>query len=155
MNLYLNFFVNYYCYCFFHFQITMFSSNPFPQIPSPIHVSHPFNSFFDLERNDVYFNHHEDNNNPFVSGDSFLHSYSSFAPQPSTLPPVTDYIPSNAQELDSQNQLLDHEGSGLQYCDNYSDLLESVVYPSKKKVAISKKMGIVKSIPHKAREIGG
>nr|QHI00052.1 cycloidea [Helianthus x multiflorus] len=141
MNLYLNFFVNYYCYCFFHIQITMFSSNPFPQIPSSIHVSHPFNSFFDLEKNDVYLNHHEDNNNPFVSGDSFFHSYSNFAPQPSALPPVTDYMPSNTQELDSQNQLLDHEGSGLQYCDNYSDLLESVVYPSKKKVVTSKKDG--------------
>nr|AXM05098.1 cycloidea-like protein [Flaveria bidentis] len=120
----------------------MFSSNPFLQIPSPIHVSHP--SFFDLEKDGVYFNHHEYNSiNPFVSGDSLFHSYNSFSPpRPSVpAPPVIDYMaPSNTQDFDTQNQLL-HEGSGMQYCDSYNDLLESVVYPSKKKVVASKKDG--------------
>ncbi|KAI3784984.1 hypothetical protein L1987_44092 [Smallanthus sonchifolius] len=120
----------------------MFSSNPFPQIPSPIHVSHPLNPFFDLEKDGVYFNHHEDNNNPFVSGDSFFHSFNSFSPPPSAQQTIhtTDHIASDAQDFDSQNQLL-HEGSVLQYSDNYNDLLESVVYPSKKKVVTSKKDG--------------
>nr|AXM05086.1 cycloidea-like protein [Bidens pilosa] len=103
----------------------MFSSNPFPQIPSPIHVSHPF---FDLQKDDVYFTHHEhNNNNPFVTGgDSFnFHSYNGFSPPPPAV--CTD----------------EHEGgAGLQYCeDYYNDLLESVVYPSKKKVVTSKKDG--------------
>nr|BBE14741.1 cycloidea-like 2c protein [Dahlia pinnata] len=118
----------------------MFSSNPFPQIPSPIH---PFNSFFDLEKDDVYFNHHEhNNNNLFVTaGDSFRHSYNGFSPPPIAPPPVTDYINASiTDDLDSQK----HEGAaagGLQYCEDYNDLLESVVYPSKKKVVTAKKDG--------------
>ncbi|KAI7732248.1 hypothetical protein M8C21_028405 [Ambrosia artemisiifolia] len=107
----------------------MFSSNPFAQItPSPIHVSHPFNSLFDHEKDDVYFTHHVPNNNPFVvSGDTFF-------PQPSALPSYN--IASNTEhQLDSNQSQLQ------QYCENYSDLLESVVYPSKKKVVTTKKDG--------------
>ncbi|XP_076892019.1 transcription factor DICHOTOMA-like [Bidens hawaiensis] len=129
MSLYINLFVKYYSYYFrFHIQLTMFSSNPFPQIPSPIDVSHPFNTLFDLQKDDVYFTHHEHNNiNPFVTGDSFnFHLYNGFSPPPIAPPAAcTD----------------EHEGAGLQYCEDYNDLLESVVYPSKKKMVTSKKDG--------------
>nr|AXM05019.1 cycloidea-like protein [Doronicum orientale] len=117
----------------------MFSSNPFPpQIPSSIYAPPPRNSFFDLEKDGVYFNHHEHNSNPFVSSDSLFHAYNRFAPHP---PQSTDYIASNSQNLVRQKEQF-HEGSGLQYCDDYNDLLESVVYQnSKKKMVASKKDG--------------
>nr|AXM05081.1 cycloidea-like protein [Cosmos bipinnatus] len=118
----------------------MFSSNPFnPQIPSPIHVSHPFNSLHDLQKDDVYFTHHEHNNiinnhhHPFVATDSLnFHSYNGFNSTPSIVPPApaAAYVGSNLNT--------DHE---MQYCEDYNDLLESVVYRSKKKVVASKKDG--------------
>nr|AXM05092.1 cycloidea-like protein [Tagetes patula] len=120
----------------------MFSSNPFPhEIPSPILVSHPLNSFFDLEKDGLYFNHHQHNNNQFVSDSNFFHGFSPVPP-----PPVPDYIDHDSitQEFDAHKQQLQldhHQVSGMQFCDNYNDLLESVVYPSKKKVVASKKDG--------------
>nr|WGT69861.1 CYC2c [Tagetes erecta] len=127
----------------------MFSSNPFPhEIPSPILVS---NSFFDLEKDaaaaaaavaaaGVY---HQHNHNHFVSADSFFHGFS-----PLPAPPLPDYIDDDSitQDFDAHKQQLlqphDQVSAGLQYsCDNYNDLLESVVYPSKKKVVTSKKDG--------------
>nr|AXM05041.1 cycloidea-like protein [Osteospermum ecklonis] len=118
----------------------MFSSNPFPQIPSSIYVPP---SLFDLERDCVYFNHHEHNTNPFGSTGCSLHAYNNFAPHPT---PVTDFIASNSQDFvrqqqQQQQQQQFHEGSHLQYCEDYNELLESVVYPCKKKMETSKKDG--------------
>nr|AXM04973.1 cycloidea-like protein [Adenocaulon himalaicum] len=97
----------------------MFSSNPFPQIPSSIYVApHPSSSFFDLDKNGCFFNHHEHNSNPFLSGDRSVHAYN---------------YNSNPQDL------VRHQG--LQYCDDHNDLLESVIYPSKKKIATLKNDG--------------
>nr|AXM05082.1 cycloidea-like protein [Cosmos bipinnatus] len=106
----------------------MFSSNPFQQLPSSIHVFHPSTSFFDLEKDGVHFNHHHyhhhhhHHNNQFVNGDCFHHAYNSLPPPP----------PQHQQS---------YKGSGLHYSDENSSLLESVIYPSKKKVPNMKKDG--------------
>ncbi|KAI3500576.1 hypothetical protein L1887_36400 [Cichorium endivia] len=115
----------------------MFSSNPSLQIPSSVHVSLPFSSFFDLEKNGYYFSHHEHNINPFVSADLFLNSYKGGTVPPPSPPPVTA-----AKDLIGHQQL--HQRSVLPYCDDYDDLLESVVYPSKKKTVTIKKDGHTK-----------
>nr|AXM05013.1 cycloidea-like protein [Berkheya purpurea] len=104
------------------------SMDPFHQLPSSIHVFPPSSSFFDLEKDGVYFNHHNPNNQ-FVTGDCFFHAYNNLAPPPV----VTDNI------MVRQHQL--GKGSGLQYCDDNNHLLESVIYPSRKKVANTKKDG--------------
>nr|AEX07362.1 cycloidea-like 5 [Gerbera hybrid cultivar] len=119
----------------------MFSSNPFPQIPNSIHVSpHPSSSFFNHEENGIYLNHHGHNSNLFVSGDCFFHAYNSIAPPASPPPLLTNYMATNTQDLFRQQQQLS-EGSGFHSCDNHNDLLESVIYPSKKKRETSKKDG--------------
>nr|AXM05020.1 cycloidea-like protein [Doronicum orientale] len=110
-----------------------------PKIPSPIHVSHPLNSFFELDKDDVYFNHHEQNSNPFVSTDCFFHHSNSFTPSPSH-PPVLDYISTNSKDLVRDQEQIQEE-PGLQYCDDYNDLLESVVYQPRKKIVTLKKDG--------------
>nr|AXM05076.1 cycloidea-like protein [Gaillardia pulchella] len=92
--------------------------------------SNPFNSFFDHEKEGVYFSHNDHNHNPFPSTDCFNFP-----------PPVTDYFASNTQDLDGQMQVLEKGVCGLQNCDDYNDLLESVVYPPKKKVVTQKKDG--------------
>nr|AXM04974.1 cycloidea-like protein [Adenocaulon himalaicum] len=103
----------------------MFSSNPFPQLPSSFHVFPPQNSFFELEKDGVFFNHHK-HNNQFVSGDCFLHAYNNLAP-----PPITDNITPCKQDFVREQQ----------YCDDNSHLLESVIYSPKKKMTTSKKDG--------------
>ncbi|KAL7605344.1 hypothetical protein Lser_V15G20447 [Lactuca serriola] len=99
----------------------MFSSNLSQKIPSSSHVSPTFSSFF--EKDGFYFSHHENNSNPFVS------------PPPSSPPPE---VTANTQDLTCQQV---QEGSVLQYSDDYDDLLESIVYPCKKKTVNSKKDG--------------
>ncbi|XP_023746487.1 transcription factor CYCLOIDEA [Lactuca sativa] len=99
----------------------MFSSNLSQKIPSSSHVSPTFSSFF--EKVGFYFSHHENNSNPFVS------------PPPSSPPPE---VTANTQDLTCQQV---QEGSVLQYSDDYDDLLESIVYPCKKKTVNSKKDG--------------
>nr|XP_043618170.1 transcription factor CYCLOIDEA-like [Erigeron canadensis] len=113
----------------------MFSSNPFQQFPSTIHVfpsSSSSSSFFDLEKDGVHFNHPNPNlnhnNNHFVTGDCFFH-----APN---CPVVTDNTVINRQQ-----EMLSKR-SAFQYCDDNSNLLESVIYPaSKKKMPNIKKHG--------------
>nr|AXM05000.1 cycloidea-like protein [Taraxacum mongolicum] len=111
----------------------MFSSNPSQEIPySSVHVPPPFSSFFDHDINGDYFIHqeHGSTNNPVnVPADCFLNSYES-TPYP---PPL-----SNSQDLICQ---INREGCLLQYGDDYDDLLESIVYPCKKKPVNSKKDG--------------
>nr|AXM05042.1 cycloidea-like protein [Osteospermum ecklonis] len=87
----------------------MFSSNPFQQLPSTIHVYPPSGSLFDLEKDGVHLNQ----NNHFVTGDCFYHA---------PLPVVTDHMVRH-------------------YCDYNNNLLESVTYPSKKKMTNLKKDG--------------
>nr|AXM05005.1 cycloidea-like protein [Lapsanastrum apogonoides] len=100
----------------------MFSSNPFPSS----------NPFFDHNINGDYFIHHEQQHTSYnpvhVSADyCFLNSFKSTVP-------VTE----NSQDLNCQEKI--HEESNLlQYSDDYDDLLESIVYPCKKKPANSSK----------------
>nr|AXM05014.1 cycloidea-like protein [Berkheya purpurea] len=88
----------------------MFSSNPFPQLASSIHVfPAPPNSFLDHEKDDLY-------TDPFVSGNcSCFHSRSP--------PPATGKF--NTSKQDSV------EGLGLEKCDEYNHLFQ--VSPTKKK----------------------
>nr|AXM05036.1 cycloidea-like protein [Calendula officinalis] len=100
----------------------MFSSNPSPRIPSSIYAPP---SLFDLEKDCVYFNHHEHNSNPF----GFFHAF------PPSSTPVTDFIASNPQDFLRQQQQFHEESRNLQYSEEYNnELLESVVYPRKKKM---------------------
>nr|AXM05028.1 cycloidea-like protein [Tephroseris rufa] len=106
----------------------MFSSNPFQHIPSSIHV-YPSSSFFDLEKDGVPFNHHNDINQ-FVSGDCIFDAYGGLVHPPV----IEDNIIVRQQELIT-------EESGFHYCDDKSNLLESVIYSSKKKMTNMKKDG--------------
>ncbi|KAL4581879.1 hypothetical protein LXL04_006414 [Taraxacum kok-saghyz] len=57
----------------------MFSTNPFAQFASSLHVFPPPNSFLENEKEDLYINHHHNHHTtttPFVSGDSCLLPYS-------------------------------------------------------------------------------
>nr|AXM05104.1 cycloidea-like protein [Galinsoga parviflora] len=104
----------------------MFSSNPFQQLPSSIHVFPPSSSFFEPEKDGFHFNHHHyhhhhHHNNQFGNGDCFFHAYNSLAPPPV----ITDNI-----------MVRQH-----QYSDDNSSLLESVIYPCKKKMSNMKKDG--------------
>nr|AXM04988.1 cycloidea-like protein [Myripnois dioica] len=86
------------------------SSNPFPS--STHGFPPPSGIFFGHEKDGVYFNHH-----PYVAGDcSFDYASNTIALPPS---PV--------------------KGSGLQFFDNHNHLPDSVISPSKKRVAASKK----------------
>nr|AXM05049.1 cycloidea-like protein [Aster indicus] len=111
----------------------MFSSNPFQQFPSSIHVFPSSSSFFDLEKDGVHFNHPNPNlshNSHFVTGDRFFHAYNSLPPSPV----ITDNTVVMQQEMLSKR-------SAFQYYDDNSNLLESVIYPSKKKMSNMKKDG--------------
>nr|ACJ71723.1 CYCLOIDEA-like protein [Senecio vulgaris]ACJ71724.1 CYCLOIDEA-like protein [Senecio squalidus] len=107
----------------------MFSSNPFHQIPSSIHVFSPSNSFFDHEKDGGHFNHHNDISQ-FVSGDCIFDSYNNLAPPPV----IADNIMVRQQDQLSKD-------SGFHFCDDKSNLLESVIYSSKKKMTNLKKDG--------------
>ncbi|XP_076908917.1 uncharacterized protein LOC143566000 [Bidens hawaiensis] len=108
----------------------MFSSNHVQQLPPSIHVFPPSTSFFDLEKDGVHFNHHHyhhhlhHHNNQCVNGECFYHAYNTLAPPP--------------QQMQHQQPC---KGSGFHYSDDNSNLLESVIYPSKKKVPNMKKDG--------------
>nr|AXM05006.1 cycloidea-like protein [Lapsanastrum apogonoides] len=99
----------------------MFSSNPFPSS----------NPFFDHNIiNGDYFIHHEQQHSSYNPvADCFLNSYKSTVP-PSSPPPLLP-VTENSQDLICQQQ----------YSDDYDDLLESIVYPCKKKPVNSKKDG--------------
>ncbi|PWA46053.1 flower asymmetry transporter CYC1 [Artemisia annua] len=101
----------------------MFSSNPFhQQVPSSIHVFQP-SSFFDLENDGVYVKH-QNYNSQFDTGGCVYN-----AP-----PPVV-----NSNIMERQHQVC--KESEFQYCDDNSQLLESVIYHTKKKMVNSKKDG--------------
>nr|WGT69862.1 CYC2d [Tagetes erecta] len=114
----------------------MFPSNLVQQFPSSIHVFPPSTtSFFDLEKDGIHFNHHHyhhhhHHNNQFLNGDCFLHAYNALAPPPV----VTDNIMVRQPQQVSK-------GSGFHYSDDNSSLLESVIYPSNKKLSNIKKDG--------------
>nr|AXM04986.1 cycloidea-like protein [Centaurea cyanus] len=104
----------------------MFSSNPFPHLPSSIDHVFPFlppNSFsIHHEKDDLHF--------PLIPGEYTLHSTTNTALPP---PPVI-----NENNLVVQQQFL--EGLGLQNCDHQDDyVLDSS--PEKKKIGSSKKHG--------------
>nr|AXM04983.1 cycloidea-like protein [Atractylodes lancea] len=115
----------------------MFSSNPFPSFTN---VFPPPNSFFDHQEDDVHFNFHQRNDDPFISDEYFFHAYNTTAPPP---PPVmenfTTIIKHDFARRQQQQQL--SEGSGLQYCEDHDDLLDSVISSCKKKLVASKKDG--------------
>nr|AXM05048.1 cycloidea-like protein [Aster indicus] len=108
----------------------MFSSNPFPHLPSSTNVfSSSSNSFFDHEKDDVDFH------NSYLSGDFNLHAYNSHVHPPDTVEKM--FV---MEEKHHQQQHFS-EGSGLQYSEDHDDLLDSVVSPYRKKMAASKKDG--------------
>nr|GEV05205.1 hypothetical protein [Tanacetum cinerariifolium] len=92
------------------------------RVPSSIHVFQP-SSFFDLEKDGVYMNR-QNYNSQFDTGDGFYN-----AP-----PPVI-----NSNIMDRQQQVC--KESEFQYCDDNSQLLESVIYHTQKKMVNSKKDG--------------
>nr|AXM05012.1 cycloidea-like protein [Berkheya purpurea] len=106
----------------------MFSSNPFPHYPP--------NSFFEHEKDDVHFDYHQRTDDPFISGDSFFPSYNVITPPP---PVVVEGVTTIKQDFVRQQQF--PEGSGLQYCEDHDDLLDSVISRYKKKMETSKKDG--------------
>nr|BBE14742.1 cycloidea-like 2d protein [Dahlia pinnata] len=110
----------------------MFSSNLVQQqLPSSVHVFPPSNPFFDHDKDGVHFNHHHyhhhhHHNSQFVNGEYLFHAYNSLPPPPHQL----------------HNQQPPCKGiSGFHYSDDNSSLLESVIYPSKKKIPNMKKDG--------------
>lgn len=117
----------------------MFPSNLVQQFPPSIHVFSPSaTSFFDLEKDGIHFNHHHyhhhhHHNNQFGNGDCFLHAYNGLAP-----PPV---IADNIMVRQQQQQQQVSKGSGFHYSDDNSSLLDSIIYPSKKKLSNMKKDG--------------
>lgn len=95
----------------------MFSSNPFPHLPSStnnnnINVFPPSNSLFDNEKDDVHFD-------PFISSDFHVYAYNS---------------PANVTTA-KQDSIV------VQYSEDQDDLLDSVISPYKKKLVTSKKDG--------------
>nr|AXM05053.1 cycloidea-like protein [Chrysanthemum lavandulifolium] len=95
----------------------MFSSNPFPHLPSSNNVFSQSNSFLTHENENDLIDRHR-NHNPFVSGDAHFHAYND-------PPPVTE------------NVML----QGFQYCEDHDDLLDSVISGYNRKLVNSKKDG--------------
>nr|ACC54349.1 CYCLOIDEA-like 4 [Gerbera hybrid cultivar] len=114
----------------------MFSSNPFQDLPPSIHVFPPLDPNIDHDRDDAYYNYHH-SNDPFISEDCLLHSYNDISP---SSPLDMEKINKIKQDFLRQQRQI-YEGSGLQYCEDRDDLLDSVVSSSKKKMATSKKDG--------------
>nr|AXM05064.1 cycloidea-like protein [Achillea acuminata] len=98
----------------------MFSSNPFPHLPSSNSVLSQSNFFLthENENDDVDRNYQHRNNNPFISSDAHFHSYND--------PPSV-----------TENVML----HGFQYCEDHNDLLDSVISENNKKLVNSKKDG--------------
>ncbi|GJU86587.1 cycloidea-like protein [Tanacetum coccineum] len=98
----------------------MFSSNPFPHLPSSNNVFSQSNSFFtnEKENDDTDLNYQHRNNNPFISSDAHFHAYNDPPP-------------------DTENVML----QGFQYCEDHNDLLDSVISEYNKKLVNSKKDG--------------
>nr|AXM04966.1 cycloidea-like protein [Schlechtendalia luzulifolia] len=114
----------------------MFPSNPFPQLPSSIHVFPPPNSLFNPEKEAVCFNHHGQNVPPFVSADWVLNAYNIHAPPP-PCPLAMDNFDTNKQTFFSQHQDDLGQVSNLQYYDDHNHLLE----PVRKKMGTRKNDG--------------
>nr|AXM04958.1 cycloidea-like protein [Scaevola taccada] len=114
----------------------MYSSNPFPQLTSSIHVCPPSpDLFFGHEKDGFYFgnnsqlHHHLYFHNPFVSGGCF---------SPQVMENVTTIDQDFMRQQQQQQQLT--KEAGLQCCaDDHAHLLDSVISPfSKKKVDVKK-----------------
>ncbi|KAL4581889.1 hypothetical protein LXL04_006423 [Taraxacum kok-saghyz] len=106
----------------------MFSSSPFPELPSsPNNVFFPPNFLFHHENDSACFNYHLNNSDPLISGDFFhdIYTNNNLAP-PSPVIPTTSTI---------------EEELGLQSYEDHDDLLESVIASYKKKTVVSKKNG--------------
>nr|AXM04996.1 cycloidea-like protein [Scorzonera sinensis] len=98
----------------------MFSSNPFAQLPSTIHDFPPSNSFLENEKDDLYINHHNHLDNPFVSSDCCLNPYS--------LSTETEKFTTSKQDSTGMEEL------GLeQYCEEHNHVLGSEDSPQKKR----------------------
>ncbi|KAI3768424.1 hypothetical protein L2E82_19092 [Cichorium intybus] len=114
----------------------MYSSNPFSQLPSSTDGFTLPNSFLFHEKEDVHYNHHLKNGDPFISSDFLFHAYDSYAPPP---PPVIGNVATIKEDFATQQQF--SEGSGLQYSEDHSDLLDSVISRYKNRIETSKKDG--------------
>nr|AXM05009.1 cycloidea-like protein [Gazania rigens] len=113
----------------------MFSSNPLPRLLSSTNDLYPPTSLFDDENLKVQFNYHQRTDDPFISGDSFIHSLNSSPPLV-----MVEGVTTIKEGFDRQQQF--PEGSGLQYCEDHDDdLLDSVISCYKKKLETSKKDG--------------
>nr|AXM04995.1 cycloidea-like protein [Scorzonera sinensis] len=112
----------------------MFSSNPFPQLPSSTNGFSPPNSFFVHEKDGVHYSYHQRNDDPFISGDFLFHDYNR-----SASPQIMENVTTIKQDFVRQQQF--SEGSELQHSEDHSDLLDSVISRYKKRMATSKKDG--------------
>ncbi|KAL4581890.1 hypothetical protein LXL04_006424 [Taraxacum kok-saghyz] len=107
--------------------MTMFSSNPFPELPSsPDNLIFPPNILFHHENDSAFFNYHLNNRDPLISGDC-LHDISLATPSP--VIPTTSTI---EEDFSWQQQ---------QVFEDHDDLLDSVIASYKKTTAVSKKAG--------------
>ncbi|KAI3500579.1 hypothetical protein L1887_36403 [Cichorium endivia] len=98
----------------------MFSSNPFPELPSSPNVYFPSNFLFHHERDTACFNYHLNNSDPFISGDRFHDDFNSFA-DPS---PTIENITKITRDLNRKQQLFS-EKPVLESSQDHDDLLES------------------------------
>nr|AXM04980.1 cycloidea-like protein [Saussurea lyrata] len=124
----------------------MFSSNPFPHLPSSTDIFPP-NSFFHHEKDEFHFNYHHRNNvadDPIISGEHIFHSHNN-------PPPITDNVTIIEQDFVRQQQFFeglgfqncehDAERLGFQNCEHETDLLGSMISNHNKKIGTSKKHG--------------
>ncbi|KAL4581888.1 hypothetical protein LXL04_006422 [Taraxacum kok-saghyz] len=117
----------------------MFSSNPFPELPSsPNNVFFPPNFLFDDEKDSGCFNYHLNNSDPLISIDCFHDTCNNLAAPPS---PAIANLATIKQDFCSQHQEQTFEEPGLQSCEDDDDLLDSVISSCKKKKVASKKAG--------------
>nr|AXM05016.1 cycloidea-like protein [Berkheya purpurea] len=110
----------------------MFSSNPFPELPSSPNVFLPPNFLFDHEKDCVCFNYHQ-SSDPFISDNSIFHAYNNIAP-PSPI------MENNKQDFVRHQQQFS-EGPVLQSREDRDDLLDLVISCSKNKTGALKKDG--------------
>ncbi|KAI3500586.1 hypothetical protein L1887_36410 [Cichorium endivia] len=114
----------------------MFSSNPFPELPSSPNVYFPSNFHFDHEKDTACFNYHLNNSDPFISGDCFHDHYNSFA-DPS---PTIENITTITRDINTKQQHFSEEPV-LESSQDHDGLLESVISLSEKKPRASNKDG--------------
>ncbi|KAI3768420.1 hypothetical protein L2E82_19086 [Cichorium intybus] len=114
----------------------MFSSNPFPELPSSPNVYFPSNFLFHHERDTACFNYHLNNSDPFIFGDRFHDDYNSFA-DPS---PTIENITTITRDINTKQQHFSEEPV-LESSQDHDDILESVISCSGKKTRASNKDG--------------